>query len=381
MSHLGNLHSSRRAIIAAAVILFETAFRQHTSAQTLSPVGPTSPPPPATTSSSVIPASQPNLCPPGVDLTLAHINVAASDRQLNVAAGESVTLTTILPVSARETIVLKDLSGTIVRTLVDESRPAGTFTDAWDGMGENGSRIKDGQYRWVATFVDEGSRFSIDLSTELDGDFEVKSHPEYKPWDPFNNAPLHFSHTFDRPGEIQLVFARETYRVFLSCDPPAFFCRKIEGFQPAGEFTYEWAGVDDSGAYRRDIHAIFVVSNHENLSKNAIVVYGGRPTVSDVAVTPPDFHPDFGSQEVTFSLRTYRSEHVLATVTFTNQESRSVLRTLTIQDPAPGLVKATWDGRADNGMSLAPGIYTVTVQVTDPAGERAKGEILTRITY
>jgi flagellar hook assembly protein FlgD len=103
--------------------------------------------------------------------------------------------------------------------------------------------------------------------------------------------------------------------------------------------------------------------------------------VTGVAVSPSDFHPDAGVQRVTFSLRTYLGEHVLATITWTNQESRSVLKTLTVQNVAPGLVKTTWDGRADNGVLVAPGFYTVTVWVTDSLGQRARGEILTRVGY
>jgi flagellar hook assembly protein FlgD len=324
-----------------------------------------------------VPASS----PVGPQPRLEDATVTASDRQLNVGAGGSVTLLTVLPVPAREKINIRDLTGNNVRTLVDESRPAGTFSDIWDGKGENGRRLKDGQYRWVTMFGSGTTEFTIDPSTELDGDFEVKSHPDYKPWNPFENAPLRFSHTFDRAGEILVVFSRATFRVFPKCDPPEFFCRQIEGFQPAGEFTFEWAGIDHAGALRPDIHAIFVISNHENLSRNAIVVYGGRPTVSGVAVLPPDFHPDTETQEVAFSLGTYQGERVSATVTFTNQESRSVLRTLTVRDAAPGIVKATWDGRADNGKRVAPGVYIVTVWVTDWIGQGARGEILTRVVY
>src|SRR5271169_6882291 len=90
----------------------------------------------------------------GIGVTLANTSVTASDRQVNVRAGGRVTLTTILPLPARETIVLKDLKGTIVRTLVDTRRARGTYVDAWDGKGDRGKRLKDDQYRWVAILSD-----------------------------------------------------------------------------------------------------------------------------------------------------------------------------------------------------------------------------------
>jgi flagellar hook assembly protein FlgD len=308
-------------------------------------------------------------------------DVTASGRQLNIGAGETLMLTTAMAAPATEVIVIKDMSGAVVRKLLEKKRPAGRHRDAWDGKGEGGRRLPDGQYRWVATFDGGRQRATIDHSGKLDGDVESKSHPEYGPWNPFDNVPLRFSHTFEKPGEILLIFSQATHRVSPSCDPPTYFCRQMDGFQPAGEFTYEWAGVDDTGAFRPDIHAISVISNHENLAKNAIVVYGSRPTVTGVAVSPTYFRPDLGVQEVSFSLRTYRNEHVSATVSFTNQESRSVLRTLRLADVAPGLMKASWDGRSDATTLVAPGGYTVTVWVTDSLGQRARGEILTRADY
>jgi flagellar hook assembly protein FlgD len=56
-----------------------------------------------------------------------------------------------------------------------------------------------------------------------------------------------------------------------------------------------------------------------------------------------------------------------------------VLKTISLPQAAPGVVSATWDGRSDGGRRVAPGIYTVTVTVIDSAGQKASGEILTRL--
>lgn len=313
--------------------------------------------------------------------SLGEVSVVASTRQLDVGNGGTAILTTDLPVPAHETIVIKDLLGRVVRRLVDQDRGAGIFADTWNGRGESGDRLRDEQYRWVAAFRSEAGEHTIDLSHEVDGDAEVKSHPEYAPWDPFHNRPLVFSTTFERPGEIALVFARGTYQLALGCDPPEFFCRFVEGYRPAGEFLYEWAEVDDTGAFRPDIHAIFAISHHENLAKNAIVVFGGSPAISHVAVSPTEYRPDFGTQVVTFSLKTFQGEPVSGAVTWTNQQSRSILRTLKLLEAHPGLVSATWNGRADNGARVAPGAYTIAVTVTDSLGQRVQGEILTTVEY
>ena len=313
--------------------------------------------------------------------TLADVRITLSGRELDAGAGESVVLTSILPLRVRETLVLKDAAGAIARTLVDAQRAPGIYRDAWDGTAADGTRLRDGLYRWVATVADGAHERTIDWTAEKDGDAEVKSHPEYAKWDPFESAPLKFSHRFDRPGEIVLVFSRETYYVHLSCEAPRFFCRFLDGFHPAGEFTYEWAGVDDEGNYRDDIRGIFVISHHEELSKNGVVVHGGRPVVTNVRVKPPLYRPGLSSQEVSFALSTYRGEHVSAVVTSMNLESRSILRTIRVGEVAPGSVTVRWDGRGENGSLVAPGRYLIAVVVTDSLGQSSRGETLARVDY
>lgn len=308
----------------------------------------------------------------------AGFSVEASGRQLDLRAGESVTLTSILPVAADQTLVIKDSAGIVVRTLVKACRPPGIFRDVWHGRGENNTRLPDGQYRWVATFDDGGHTSAIDFSDLLDGDYEVKSHAEYEPWAPFDNVPLRIGHTFERPGEILLVFSPVTFPIYPRCDPPQF-CRWLDGFEPAGPFTYSWAGVDDSGALRSEVRAVLVISSHERLAKNGIVVHGGRPEISGLAVSPSYYRPDGGLQDLRFSLSSLGNDPVTVMVSWKNQESLSVLKALRFSGVKPGLVKAIWDGRADNGAPVAPGHYTVNVVVQDSLGNRATSEILTTV--
>jgi flagellar hook assembly protein FlgD len=312
---------------------------------------------------------------------LEDCRVTAGARQLDVGAGGHATLTSVLPLPARETIVLKDMKGTVVRTLVDETRPAGTYADKWDGKGDGGRRLKDDQYRWVATFGDGGRSFTIDRSKELDGDFELKSHAEYPLWNPFGGVPLRFSHTFERPGEIALVFSRATFNVTPRCDPPAFFCRFLGGYRPAGKFSYEWAGVDDTGAFRPDIHAIFVISHHEDLAKNAIVVYGGRPNITGLMVSPAVYRPDLDPQAVTFHLQAFQRETTSIEISWMSQQARSILRAVSLPAVKPGPVKDSWDGRADSGARVAPGNYLLRVRAVDALGQEAVAEVLTTVVY
>lgn len=311
---------------------------------------------------------------------MTEFDAHASARELNLRVGEVVTLSTRSKQPGRQLTEIRDMTGNVVRKLVDEMRPPGSFEDAWDGYGEGGRRIRDGQYRWVAT-LDTGDRcLTVDRSAELDGDYEVKSHPEYQPWAPFDNVPLRIQHAFERPGQILLIFSPVIFPVYARCDPPQF-CRWLEGYHPSGPFVYEWAGSDEAGAYRPEIQGVLVISSHENLSRNAIVVHGGSPELTGLVVSPAYYAAGTGRQQVEFSVRAHPGDRLEIAVTWTNHESRSVVRRLRRGSVLPGRLTLPWDGRSETGMAAAPGGYTVRVVVEDSIGNRASCETLTTLVY
>ncbi|MCC6132574.1 MAG: hypothetical protein IT186_21830 [Acidobacteria bacterium] len=240
----------------------------------------------------------------GAALASVPFDIIASGRELNLGSGETVILQTRSAVPGRQTIEIRNMAGAVVRTLVNEPRPPGRFEDAWDGYGDGSARLPNGQYRWVSVLDTGTACLRIDHSSEVDGDFEVKAHPEYRPWSPFENVPLHVEHAFERPGEILLVFSPVTFPVYASCDPPQF-CRWLDGYQPSGPFLYEWAGVDDAGAYRPDVHGILVISSHEQISRNAIIVHGGGPGLARLTALPSYYRPGAGLQKIEFTLRAH----------------------------------------------------------------------------
>ncbi|MCC6132304.1 MAG: hypothetical protein IT186_20470 [Acidobacteria bacterium] len=306
--------------------------------------------------------------------------ITSSGRELNLSSAETVILRTRLGVAGRQRIEIRNMSGATIRTLVDERRTPGDFEDAWDGYGDGGKRLPDGQYRWVSVLDTGRECLSQDLSAEVDGDYEVKSHPEYQPWAPFDNVPLRVEHAFERPGEILLVFSPVTFPVYARCDPPQF-CRWLDGFHPSGPFVYEWAGADDTGAYRPDVHGILVISSQEQLSRNAIVIHGGRPGLSRIKALPAYYRPGGGPQKVAFTLAAHAGERPDLELTWTNHESLAVVRRIRREGVPPGLVEISWDGRSEGGIAAAPGGYTVRVVATDSVGNRTSGEILTTLEY
>ena len=58
----------------------------------------------------------------------------------------STTLRFELQREGQAQLVIFDLAGRKVRTLLDESRTAGTHEVAWDGRADNGQRVASGVY-------------------------------------------------------------------------------------------------------------------------------------------------------------------------------------------------------------------------------------------
>jgi hypothetical protein len=219
-----------------------------------------------------------------------------------------------------------------------------------------------------------------DLTNEYLNDYATRADGLNLQWfDPWNNRPQTVTYSFPQAGRVTIAFAPTT-GVYQTCSPPQF-CLVVQRYEESGTHTYYWAGVDATGAERGEIQGIAIASDHKNFSKNAVVVYGTKPVLSAVAVGPPVFGPAVGTQTVWFNLSTYQNQPVDMTITFLNQSSLSILRTLHLTGQMPGTVAAVWDGRADNGMLVAPGSYLVTATVTDGLGNQVSGQILTTIQY
>jgi flagellar hook assembly protein FlgD len=119
-----------------------------------------------------------------------------------------------------------------------------------------------------------------------------------------------------------------------------------------------------------------------SLELNVILLFGTKPVLTNdkVTVTPALFFPEKGPQNISFTFSSYQSQSVNAVVKIMNLQSLSVLRTIN-QTVNAGTPNISWDGKADNGMWVAPGNYSVTVELTDSIGNKVKSQILTTVRY
>jgi flagellar hook assembly protein FlgD len=221
---------------------------------------------------------------------------------------------------------------------------------------------------------------TVDQSSQvLNAYTSYDDHLQFSAYDPFNNQPLIFTFNFAQPGAVFLAFTPSATGPD-NCNPPGF-CLLNGTVLESGPHTIAWAGTDGTGAFRPDIKSSAIIINQATFPVNGVVVYGRKPVVATIRVTPPNFGPANGTQAVTFTLATYQSQTAAVTVSFLNQSSLSTLRTISIPAQAPGNVSVTWDGRANDGSLVAPGAYTVTVVAVDSLGNTGSGQILTRVEY
>lgn len=306
-------------------------------------------------------------------------SVSQGAEQFNAASGATLTYTSKVPFTLTQTLVIKNSQGVIVRTLFDGQRLAGTYSDAWNGRNDQNTLVPDGPYFYSSTVTASGSTMTWDKTGEFIND-APDAHIPVGPiltYDPFNNTPLTYIYSLPYPARISITY----YVNFEDLNCATDFCEVIDKYERSGSLSGVWAGVDGSGVLRPDLSRIDIFRKRSNFSKNAVVLYGGRPTISNLKVTPPFYKPTSGNQILTFDLTTYQSQTASVSITYQNQSTLSILRTITSNGVEAGEVSIPWDGKADNGTDVAPGYYTVTVSVNDALGNEVRAQMLTTIRY
>ena len=315
-------------------------------------------------------------------VNVGHFKLTLNVRELNAASGGTVGYTSTVPFPLTETLVIKDESGTVVKTVLSQAqRNTGSYEDPWNARNDAGTLQPDGPYFAVATVTAGSSTLTYDLTNQgIADEPQYTGHLPAPDWDPFNNDPYVLTFGPSRASRVRIFFS-PIYPLPAHCDPPNY-CPKDWLYEESGPHTYRWAGVDDSGALRPDLKYVGAYSDVRNFAANAVVAFGTKPTIANLHVAPPLFGPAVGTQALTFDLTSHQSQPCTVTVKYQNQASLSVLRTITLANTPPGHVTVTWDGRADNGMYVAPGPYTITVEVTDGMGNRRVIErTLTNVQY
>jgi flagellar hook assembly protein FlgD len=324
-----------------------------------------------------------NLATATVTVTVSNFKLTQNVLQINAPGGEAITYTSIVPFSMDETIFLKNEAGQIVRTLFSGSRAAGSYNDVWDGKGTTNQYLPIGGYFVIATVTVGSSTLIWDRSgvylNDYTFDMKYPNLQQVGTFDSLNNQPLTFTYIPGQASRITVFLDPAFQSPSYTCAPPEY-CVVNSRYEESGTHTLRWAGVDSTGALRPELQYITAVALRNLFPKNAVVVYGTRPSVSNFTVTPVRVVSG-SSLTVAFDLSTFQSAPANLAMTFQNQASLSVLRTIPLPNQTPGHVSVSWDSRADNGMLVTPGRYVVTLSGQDAVGNPISSQSIATVDF
>jgi flagellar hook assembly protein FlgD len=338
-----------------------------------------------------------------VTVTLPSFTVSQSAYQFSPAASGTVTYTSVVPYALTEVITLRSVqTGAVVKTLVNQQRSAATYTDVWNGTNDAGTVVPDGAYQYVATATSGSGTVTWDQSTQYIGGVTQVPYAKCRNsngalvacndssinFDPFTNKPLRINYCVgggDPPSctgstpAIVVVKASTSQEADTSCSTTECIAND---YQSAGAHEIAWYGRTTSSIYVSSSPFLAVIRRDDNWPKNAVLVFGTNPAISNLTVSSSMFNPAFvAGLDVSFDVATFQSRSVTTTCQFRNTGSGSILRTITLPAQPAGHLTVHWNGRADNGDWVAPDVYEIILTTTDSAGSAAVVRPLVIVRY
>ncbi len=319
-------------------------------------------------------------------VTVAHFSVTQGAYELNTATGQPITYTSVVPFPVTQTMTVRNAAGVAVRTLVNEARAAGTYTDTWNGRDDGGAILPDGPYSYFAT-VAEGSNLLIwDLSNQMRSSTDTQlPYPSCSSkalpsglcfsqsqsgftYDLFANDPLKIQYSVAEASRVSVVFT--------SLSETLGNCTGVEvcvingEYQASGSHVVSWPGVFSTGVFAATPPKLTVVRKTSTFPKNVVILYGSGSgaEVKNLALTPSVFSPESGPMTIEFDLTTNPNTNATVTMQMVRQAANgspiSTLQTITLPPQSPGHVTYVWDGKAVGGHWIAPGEYALLVEAT-----------------
>lgn len=310
-----------------------------------------------------------------VDLVEVAVGLVASlavpDDTFDPAVGETATINTTLSGGSRVRLLLLDGSRQVVRTLIDEVRPAGSYQDLWDGRNDAGETVPQAPYYAVLEYDVAGGTERVDL-TDSTGGFRYNPSRNGLPrtFRPFedNLLTVNFSIPANRGASEVLAFIG-----LFNVDTR--FITLVERVPfGVGTHTIHWDGRAPDGSAAEPppgdsfLFGIFAFT----LPDNAIMV-DSAPVLTGVSVHPNYFDPStpsFLTPDAPTAVVTYDLDKTAdVELTVTNLTTGAVLRRLFVPGvPAGDDQTIVWDGRAEDGLFADKGDYRLTLRAIGSSG-------------
>ena len=303
------------------------------------------------------------------------IKFSRNNDTIDTALSESSDFETILNASTKVSIIIENNSNELIRTLVKLNlRAAGTYSDTWDGLNGDGSKLPEGDYYAVLLYEENGKMKRKDLRDASGGkQYNPRRNDAQRDIAPFDNAPMSITFTLPKASEVTAFIG---YSKRSTAEPDirvaTLFTRKAFG---KGEHTVKWHSTTNEGiSIFPPEGRYFIYGNWAyELSENAIYVKSGAHIIS-LKAEPPIYDPTSHEQDGT--RRTSK-------ISFNLTADASV--ELTIRDTETGLVVShrkyenldageniiVWDGKNTAGEFIAPGSFRLGLRAIDSTGHRS----------
>lgn len=305
-----------------------------------------------------------------VPVTVSNFKVSTNNQfDLDASAAQTLPYTTTVPGQSTQTSMIKNAAGQVVRTLFSGSRAAGTYTDVWNGKGDNGLDLPDGTYFYLSTVSSATGNITWDQSQTPRSTSKNPLGPTITgSYDPFKSSPLTYAYTLPTASHVVVEVASwsgDRWAYDCAGLPAGSYCIQ-SGFQSAGTHTFSWPGTLPNGQYIPNLQRMMVVYREDNFPKGMVVLTGNSPALGAVSVSPPLYNPNLGPLTLTVPLSTRPGRNADITATFVNQATLTATRTIVLANQAAGSISFTWDGKSDtNSLWAVDGPYTVILKATD----------------
>ncbi len=298
----------------------------------------------------------------GVNATLSIAN-DTFDPTIN----GTVTIDTSISADMPVRLLIKDKNGRVIRTLVNNTRTAGNYSDPWDGRDDAGQMLSEGDYYAILEYDVDGKTFSVDLTNTTGGSRHNPPRSSIpRDFSPLAGKPLIINFTLHRASEVTAFIGRYNVDTRLLT-----FMERL----PLGKGTHQviWNGENADGQL---IHPppgdrfLFGIWGY-TLPDNAIYLHSGAH-ISNFSVAPSIFDPtgyidDQGTPEqsqLTFDL----SNPADVELVVSNAETGKKVAQRRFTGLSAGTNTVSWNGRDDNGLIVASGRYRLGVVAVDGTG-------------
>ena len=296
---------------------------------------------------------------------VSNLNVTPSTGSASIAFSLNTT--------AYTTIWIKDMSDTIVKTVIfDNNLTAGTYSYTWNGTDNNNAAVTSGNYKAQVAVYNTASQDAKSYTFNFTGN--GGGGTVTAPVVSVSVAPTSFDPTKGQSTTVSYSSnASASVGVVVKQNGSVVKTLRASSVQPAGSYTLTWNGLSDSGVtmapntYTVEVNAVNTAGTD---TKTASVTIANdstsvtAPNITNVYGTPTPFNPNSENTRIYFTL----DKTATVSVDVLDTNSNSIRNLANGTSLTAGTYYYEWNGRNSSGNLVNDGTYRVRVNASNTAG-------------